>query len=79
MATKKYYCQCRMRKQIGNDRYYVNTVWIPAKFARLGNFVKLKNNNGWEVIEVYSESTQEVSKIEAMSRDYLKQRSVSDI
>lgn len=40
---KKYHCQ-------KGDTYQVS--WIPEKYAKVGKYVKLKDDDGWEVIEV---------------------------
>lgn len=70
-----------MRKQseIGE---YIDTAWIPEKFAHVGKLVKIKKDSGeydgpWRVSKVYGKL--EASKVEASERDFLKQRKVSDI
>ena len=55
--------------------------WIPAKFARKGRFIKLKENggwsDGWQIIEVFG--TIEEKTLREQERDYLHQREASDI
>ena len=41
MSKQKYYCQCNMRKKVGEDRYRLHVGWIPEKFAKKGEYVKL--------------------------------------
>lgn len=43
--SETYYKQCRMSKKGYDDR----VGWIPEKFAQKGNFVKLKEDDGWRV------------------------------
>lgn len=49
------YKQCSMKHRDG----FVHVAWIPTEFARRGKFLKLLFGsdwqNGWQVIEVYSE------------------------
>jgi len=60
MDEKKVkYRQCSIRK---NDKgsYITQMSWIPAKFAKIGNFVELREENdvwseGWEVITISDE------------------------
>lgn len=44
--------QCLLRKGTREQQAY-----IPAQFATVGNFVRLKGENGWEVLEASSVST----------------------
>jgi hypothetical protein len=56
-------------------------IWIPEKFAKIGKYIKIKENdiwdNGWEVIEVWAK--KELDSIEDKERDFLKQRKASDV
>ena len=65
--------QCKMTKGTSSQ-----TAWIPKKFAVVGKYIRIKNDNGWEVKEVYDVEMPEVT-ITARSRDYLHTRDVSDI
>ena len=55
--------------------------WIPEKFAILGSFVKLKENNewtnGWEVTLVGNRL--EDSIVNTRSQEYKKHRNTTDI
>ena len=77
----KYYCQCKLRKKLDEDRYQIDVGWIPDKFAKIGRCLKIKRDGvwdeGWEVIEVGSR--KEIEDVEAGERDFLKQRKVSDV
>ena len=69
---KKYHCQCKLKK---GDTYQVS--WIPEKYAKVGKYLKLKDDDGWEVIEV---GTKKNSKeVQKRSVDYRHQRKASDI
>jgi len=64
--------QCKLKK--GNI-YQVS--WIPEKYSKIGKYLKLKNDDGWQVIKVNSiMDSKEVSK---RSIDYKNQRKASDI
>ena len=51
--------------------------WIPEKYAKLGKFVKLKEDDGWKVVAVYS--IMDSKEVQERSTDYRNQRKVSDI
>ena len=68
----KFHVQCKLQKGT-----LVQYSWIPEKFAKVGKYIKLKNDNGWKVIETYS---RELSKfVSERQMDYKHQREVSDI
>lgn len=67
------YRQCLMKK--GNT---TQMSCIPERFAVAGKFLKLHDDNGWEVREVYGPEMDEAIANER-SRDYTKQRDASDI
>lgn len=46
---KHTHTQCRLQK--GTQ---VQTAWIPSEFANKGSFVKINEDDGWEVQEVFS-------------------------
>lgn len=54
------------------------TVWIPENFAHKGKFLKIKDEDGWEVVSV-SQIRLSQEYIETHERDYKYQRQVSDI
>ena len=72
-----YYRQCKLQR--GSSAMIT---WIPEKFSKKGKFLKIKNEgtweDGWQVVERYEHrrSSEEISDTE---RDYLTQRSMSDI
>ena len=51
--------------------------WLPEKFAKVGKYVKLKDDDGWKVVEVFS--IMDSKKVQERSIDYRNQRKVSDI
>jgi hypothetical protein len=66
------HCQCKLKK---GDAYQVS--WIPEKYAKIGNYLKLKDDDGWQVVEIYwKKDSKEVQK---RSDDYRHQRKASDI
>ena len=64
--------QCKLQK--GNT---FQTAWIPRKFAILDKYVKLKDDNGWRVIEVYRPLPS--SKIPLIRDIFRHHRKVTDI
>jgi hypothetical protein len=70
--------QCKLRRVNG----VITTSWLPQKYAVVGKFLKLKNDegeweNGWEVTATFAiKSTTEVL---ARGQDYKHQRKASDI
>lgn len=79
----EYYCQCHLRKQLGDGTYKATVTWLPEKHAVLGAWKKLRHRDtrewedGWEIMQVSERSPAE--RVEAGARDYLDQRSASDI
>ena len=67
------YKQCILNK--GN---ITQTSWIPEKFAVIGKFLRLENDNGWEVKAVSSIALNEET-VNSNSRDYKRTRKASDI
>ena len=51
--------------------------WIPEKHAITGHFVKLKDDDGWEIVKVFG--TMDSKKVQERSVDYRNQRKMSDI
>ena len=55
MGKTKFYAQCELKRR-NEDRagfdaftYTVMISWIPSEYAKVGNWLKLKNKNGeWE-------------------------------
>ena len=71
-----YHTQCRLKKKTKTYETF-QTSWIPKKFAKKGKFIKLKDDDGWEVVEVYATMlTKDVQKNE---RNYTHHRKATDI
>ena len=66
------YTQCLLKRGKSTQ-----TSWIPGKFAHIGKFVKLKDEDGWKVCEVFSTESEEY--LLKHERDYKTQRLASDI
>lgn len=64
--------QCKLKK----DNTFTHS-WIPEKYAKKGKFIKLKEDDGWEVIHVGS--MMDSKKVQQRSTDYRNQRKMSDI
>lgn len=68
--------QCRMRKSIrGCDSFLIS--WIPEKFAKVGKFLKLKGEDGWEVVDVFTRKC--AKEVNERGQDYKRTRLASDI
>ena len=66
------YCQVLLCK--GNEQ---QTAWIPEKFARINRVLKIKDEDGWVVKELYSISSEDF--VRDHERDFRTQRLASDI
>jgi hypothetical protein len=67
-----YHRQVRLKKN--------NTIcqaWIPEKFAKKGKVIKLKNEDGWIVTDVYFR--MESTLVNDNSQDYKSHRKATDI
>ena len=59
------YSQCKLRK--GN----LNQVtWIPSKFAKVGKVLRLKDDDGWVVTEIWKTEPEEYVK--ARNKDHAR-------
>jgi hypothetical protein len=67
------YKQCRLEKKLLQQ-----TVWLPTQFCILNKIVKIKDDDGWIVKNIYKVECDEKVVVER-SRDYTKQRIASDI
>ena len=79
VTQKEYsmdYIQCRMSKRTEKGSLK-QVAWIPEKFAIEGDYVKLKQEDGWRVDEVGGRQSDYDNN--QRSRDYKKQRAASDI
>ncbi len=66
------YCQCKLMK--GNTEM---TAWIPEKRANKGKYIKILDDDGWQVMEVGSKMDEKY--VIGHERDFDKQRDASDI
>lgn len=53
------------------------TAWIPEQFAHAGKILKIKDNNGWKVVEVGSQRFDQAYVLER-EQDYKNQALASD-
>lgn len=67
-----YYRQCKL-----NRNGSIQTAWIPEKFAKRGKYLRIKQDDGWLVEEVYGRQPEDwvISK----SQDYKVHRDATDI
>lgn len=69
--------QCKLRRVNGVQM----TSWLPQKYAKVGKFLKLKNDgeweNGWEVLATFA--VQPTAEVIERGQDYKHQREASDI
>jgi hypothetical protein len=82
MSKHEFYCQCEMKKKIDDHSCKIDVAWIPAKFAKINNWIRIKQDNGtwedgWQVTYVGGKQKAEI--VEGRERDYLNQRKVSDV
>ena len=70
---KTLYKQCRLKRGSQYD-----TAYIPTRFAIKGKFLKLKDVDGWEVINV-GKRVVNADEVSDISRDFTKTRKASDI
>jgi len=73
-----FYRQCILHKELSSGGRRVQTSWIPEKYATVGKYLKLKDEDGWQVKSVGDEKRTQ-KEVLARSRDHLKQRQVSDV
>jgi hypothetical protein len=71
-TTDVKYCQCKLQK--GDT---ITTTWIPEKYAIKGKYIKLLDDNGWQVIE--AGIPIDGNYVFRHERDFTKQRKASDI
>lgn len=78
---KFYQCTMEREEEVGKA---VTTSWLPEKFARIGQVVKLQNratkewSDGW-IIKCVSSLSREKSEVIERSQDHKRQRKASDI
>ena len=55
-----------------------DTCWIPSKFAVQGKFLRIGDENGWQVTSV-GDLKMPSKYVEERGRDYRSQRQASDV
>ena len=72
----RYYRQCELKKQNATT-----ISWIPERYAKLGKYLKLKNDDvwedGWLVNKVYNRKSE--TSVIRDSEMFKKMRMVTDI
>jgi len=58
------YTQCKLRKGSLNQ-----VTWIPSKFAKVGKVLRLKNDDGWVVEEVWKTEPEKYVKERCKDHD----------
>lgn len=53
------------------------TVWIPEKYAKKGKFIKIKDEDGWQVRSVGTRMAED--QLLVVSQSYKHTREVSDV
>jgi len=77
------YTQCTMEKLLVGGARLITVSWIPTQFAKRDKVLELRNHKDeafeadWRVVHVGA--TRDADFVEDRSRDYLRQRGVSDI
>jgi len=78
-----FYRQCNVRRPSSSDHGWVlTTTWLPEKYAVVGKYLRLKNKHGnwenhWQVLSAGERKTEQY--VFACERDFLNQRSASDV
>lgn len=67
------YRQCALQK---GDSHHM--AWIPEQFAVVGKFIKIKEDDGWEV-KFVSDGTRTAEEANQASQLYKKTRKASDV
>ena len=78
MPKPETHTQCSLRSPTGGEMIS----WIPTKIAKVGNTVRLKDDEGnwtagWKVAKTYA--TMPSPDVNERSRDYTRTREASDI
>ena len=85
-----YHVQCLFQKDVISGDLdekidvYFQTSWIPEQYARVGNSVKLKNENGewedgWFIYFADTDHKMESKYVNERGQDYKRTRKASDI
>jgi len=71
---KVNYIQCHLQK---GDKHHM--AWIPEKFAVIGKFIKIHEDDGWEVKGDGGGGKITAKEADELSQLYKKTRKASDI
>lgn len=79
---EKFYRQCELARPCGLDCRELMTSWIPEEIAKVGETVRLKDEDGewtegWLVLAVYDR--RPFSYLKERDRDHINQRKQSDV
>jgi len=73
MAQQQFFRQCTMTKGTISQ-----IAWIPEQFAVLDKYLRLKDEDGWQVKSVFANRI-DGAYLKEHERNYLTQRKASDI
>lgn len=73
MAQQQFFKQVTLTKGATSE-----VAWIPEEFAKVGKFLRIEDDNGWQVEKVGSRRMSGVYLAEH-EREYLRHRKVTDI
>ena len=82
MKEVKFYRQCTLMRVLPDSTQHTTT-WLPECFCEVGMVLKLKNIktgewvDGWKVMS--ASPPMDAKTVETNARDYLHQRSASDV
>jgi len=80
-VSTTYHKQCKLEKRIEQGVYYTTHSWIPARYAKVGKLLDLKDDDGnwdhgWTVKEVWA--TKPTNEVLARENYHRKHRDGSD-
>ena len=72
--SKTLYKQCRLVRDIGT-KTQMTVSYLPVKFAKTDNIVKLKNeqeewSDGWRILSVFGKATDEPPDVKKIIRNH---------
>lgn len=74
MKKDTNYIQCALQKNTSH-----HMAWIPEKFAVKGKFIRIEDDDGWEVVGVSDGVVKTAEEANFQSQLYKKTRAASDI
>jgi len=69
----EFYKQCKLTRNTTSE-----VAWIPERFAVVGKYLEIQDDNGWQVSSVSNHRVDGVY-LKEHERNYLTQRAASDI